>query len=475
MTAGKIWMTVFGAVLALFAFTLGVGGGALLWANSVARDADGFFTAPSKRFDTSTYAITSQSLADLHNEARGDWLPFDIGTARLEATSVGDKPIFIGVAEKRDVDAYLNGVAHDEVADLSGKSDAVMYEHHAGSTVPSAPSAQNFWVASATGAGVLDTRWDVGEGSWEIVAMNADGSPGFSLDAAAGLNTDVLFPTGFALLGIATMVASIATVLFVVAFRGQEATLPVKHHRTLRPATSPVHFRGNLDASLGRGRWLVKWFLVIPHLVVLVLLWCMFAIATVVAGSAVLVTSRYPQSLFEFNVGVMRWTWRVSFYAFILGTDRYPPFSIRADDAYPADLSVDFPEHLSQPLVLVKWWLLAIPHYLVVSLFGGGLTFWAFSFSNDQTQGIASVGLIGILALIAGFALLFGRGYPRSIFDFVMGMQRWSYRVLAYVALMTDAYPPFRLDAGELDPPEVPQSNPTVKPTPRPSAGVAPA
>jgi hypothetical protein len=476
MTAGKTWMIVLGAVLTLVSLCMGVAGGTLLWANAVGRDADGFFSTSSERFGTSTYAITSQSLADVHNDARGDWLPFDVGTARVEARGVGDKPLFIGVAEERDIDSYLSAVPHDEVADFSSDTDAVTYEHLAGSAVPAPPGSQNFWIASATGSGALDARWDFGEGSWEIVAMNADGSPGVALDAAAGLNTDVLFPTGFALLGFAAMIASIATVLFVVALRGREAALPVEHHRTIRPAVSPLHFRGNLDAPLGRGRWLVKWLLAIPHLIVLAVLWCILFLATVGAGMAVLFTGRYPRSLFEFNVGVMRWTWRVSFYAFMLGTDRYPPFSPRPDPTYPADLSVDYSDHLSQPLVLVKWWLLAIPHYLIVSLFGGGLTFGAFSFSDNSTQGIASVGLIGILALVAGFALLFGRGYPRSIFDFVMGMQRWSYRVFAYAALMTDAYPPFRLDTGEKDPPAVAESSPVPKPTtPRPSAGVAPA
>lgn len=199
----------------------------------------------------------------------------------------------------------------------------------------------------------------------------------------------------------------------------------------------------------------------------------LFAVVTVIAGIAILFTGRYPQSLFDFNVGVMRWTWRVTFYAFSLGTDRYPPFSLNPDTTYPADLGVDFPGRLSQPLVLVKWWLLAIPHYLIVSVFGGGLTWWAWSFADGRTQNAAGAGLVGLLALIAGVALLFGMGYPRSIFNFVMGMQRWNFRVLTYVALMTDVYPPFRLDTGEVDPPVVSGSAPTPSPKPNTSAGAA--
>jgi hypothetical protein len=87
--------------------------------------------------------------------------------------------------------------------------------------------------------------------------------------------------------------------------------------------------------------------------------------------------------------------------------------------------------------VLVKWWLLAIPHYLIVAVFLGG---WGVR--------LASVGLIALLAVIAMVINAFRHEYPRSIFDFVMGMNRWCYRVLAYAALMRDEYPPFRLDAG---------------------------
>ena len=114
---------------------------------------------------------------------------------------------------------------------------------------------------------------------------------------------------------------------------------------------------------------------------------------------------------------------------------------------YPARVEVEYPQALSRGLVLVKWWLLALPHYLVVAVFAGGA--WAgFNAANDQVAWSSGGGLIGLMVLIAGVVLLFTGRYPRSIFDFVMGMNRWVYRVAAYAALMTDAYPPFRLDMG---------------------------
>jgi hypothetical protein len=148
---------------------------------------------------------------------------------------------------------------------------------------------------------------------------------------------------------------------------------------------------------------------------------------------------------------VLRWSWRVAYYAYgALGTDRYPPFSLQDKPDYPAHLTVDYPEHLSRGLVLVKWWLLAIPHYLVVGLLLGGAGYAARGASEDPV--LWGGGLIGLLVLVAGIALLFTGRYPRALFDLVLGLNRWVLRVAGYAGLMTDQYPPFRLDQGADDP-----------------------
>jgi hypothetical protein len=227
----------------------------------------------------------------------------------------------------------------------------------------------------------------------------------------------------------------------------------------------PLQLTGELAPRLSRGLWLVKWLLAIPHFVVLVFLWVGFTLAGVIAFFAILFTGRYPRRLFDFNVGVLRWTWRVGFYSYsALGTDRYPPFTLQDAADYPAQLEVEYPESLSRGLVLVKWWLLALPHYLVVAVFTGGA--WASWSGAGGTWGNATgAGLIGLLVAFAGLALLFTGRYPKSLFDFVLGMNRWVFRVAAYTALMTDAYPPFRLDMGG-DEPTVGPLEPTVVPAP---------
>jgi hypothetical protein len=192
--------------------------------------------------------------------------------------------------------------------------------------------------------------------------------------------------------------------------------------------------------------------LVIPHYVVLAFLWVAFVVLSAAAMAAIVLTGRYPRAIFEFNVGVLRWTWRVQYYAVgAFGTDRYPPFTLADDPSYPAHLEVEYPRQLSRGLALVKWWLLAIPHYIIIGVFtGSGLwTAWRFGYHDG---GWGGSGLIGLLAVIAAVILLVTGRYPEQIYDFVLGMNRWVLRVAGYAGLMTDQYPPFRLDVGGRDP-----------------------
>ncbi|HEY4977319.1 MAG TPA: DUF4389 domain-containing protein [Gaiellaceae bacterium] len=205
----------------------------------------------------------------------------------------------------------------------------------------------------------------------------------------------------------------------------------------------PARLEGELAPELNRWLWLVKWFLLIPHYIVLVFLWIAFVLMSIVAFFAVLFKGRYPRGIFDFNVGVMRWSWRVAYYGYsALGTDEYPPFTLGPVPDYPATLEIDYQESRSRGWTMIKWWLLAIPQFVIVSIFAGGPG-W-------------ECGLIGVLVLIAAIVLLFRKRYPHEIFDLVMGLNRWVVRVLAFAALMRDEYPPFRLDTGAKEPASIP-------------------
>lgn len=203
----------------------------------------------------------------------------------------------------------------------------------------------------------------------------------------------------------------------------------------------PARLEGRLDEPLSRWLWLVKWLLLIPHIVILVFLFLGALAVTLAAFFVIPFTGRYPRGMFDYTVGVLRWGWRVCFYGYsALGTDKYPPFSLAPDDTYPATLEVDYPEHLSRGRSLVKW-LLIFPHGLVVgALFG----------TTMYVDGMAyrTPGLISVLVVITAVGLLFTGRYVTGVFPLVIGLNRWVLRATAYLFLLTDAYPPFRLDQG---------------------------
>lgn len=228
----------------------------------------------------------------------------------------------------------------------------------------------------------------------------------------------------------------------------------------MSPTAYPVVVRARFDQP-NRWLWLVKWLLLIPHYIVLVFLWLAFVIVTLIAFFAILFTRTYPRRLFYFNLGVLRWSWRVSYYGYsALATDRYPPFTLDDVADYPARLEVEYPGELNRWLPLVKW-LLAFPHYLIVSaLVGAGSTYVATSGDENEYARVSGPGLLLACVLISAVALLFVARYPAGLYDLVVGINRWTYRLVGYLAFMTDRYPPFRLDQGGEDPAAGPAEGP---------------
>jgi hypothetical protein len=431
-TFWRVAVVILGSILALTGVGMLVGGGAATVIHLTQRDDDGFLTSPTEQVSSDGYAVTTEGI---YLAGLDDWLVEQgVGRVRIRAES-RLRPVFVGIAREADLDRYLAATAHDELLEI----DPDRYRSRDGASPPTAPAQADIWVASAAGEGTQTVEWDARDGRWAVAVMNADGSRAVAADVSVGAKLAILPWIGGALLLLGVLGIAVGGGLIGIAARGHAGTTPAAPAEPVaaaEPGTYPVAVDGELDPGLSRWLWLVKWLLAIPHYVILAFLWIAFVVLTVIALVAVVATGRYPRSIFDFNVGVLRWTWRVGFYSYgALGTDRYPPFTLGETD-YPATLEVPYPEQLSRGKALVKWWLLAIPHYLVIAAFTGTYT----------TAEVQVPGLHSVLVLIAAVALLFTGRYLRDIFRLVVGINRWVFRVIAYAALMRDEYPPFRLE-----------------------------
>lgn len=478
-----VLILIIGSIFTFIAIGLLAGGSVLMWADRTQRDSTGYLTSGATRLSSSSYAIVATDI-NIALSAPGWPVAEDsLGNVRVRATpGSGGAPVFIGIASRSAVARYLNGAEWDQLTNLRLAPFSITTENHPGGA-PASPLAQSFWVAHASGSGTQTLTWKVASGQWAIVLMNAAATPVVSADVAVGATAPVLFGLSIGLLiggGIAILVA---VLLLVAGARllqsgstptaGASAAGWVPAPPPLPPSAGtlsyPMRIEGTPDSNPSRWLWLVKWVLLIPHFIVLIFLIPALVVLTIVAGIAIVFTGRYPRSIFDFNVGVMRWWWRVGYYGYsALGTDEYPPFSL-SPDGYPATLEVPYPERLSRGLVLVKW-LLAIPHYVVLALLLGGT---AVAVRDSVTYGVPYTGLITVLVVIAGFAMLFTKRYPRGIFDLLMGLNRWVYRVFTYVLLMRDEYPPFRLDLGGQEHPRTAESPVPGSPPPFTQPGVS--
>lgn len=432
--AWRVALVILGSILALTGIGMLVGGGVAGVVHLTQRDDDGFLTSPTEQIASDGYAVTAEGIDLADVDDGGDWL-VEQGVGRVRIRADGRLgPVFVGIAREADLDRYLATTAHDELREVRIGADR--YRSREGGAPPSAPADEDIWVASAAGAGRQTVEWEARDGNWAVAVMNADGSRAVAADVSVGAKLGVLpwIAGGLLLLGL--LGVAVGAGLIGIAVRGQAATTPVPVAEPAPTDAYPVVVQGELDPGLSRWLWLVKWLLAIPHYVILAFLWMAFLVLTVIALIAVVATGRYPRAIFDFNLGVLRWSWRVGFYSYsALGTDRYPPFTLGPAD-YPATLEIPYPEDLSRGKALVKWWLLALPHYLVIAVVTGAFT----------TADFQAPGLNAVLVFIAAIALLFTGRYPRDIFRLVVGINRWVLRVIAYAALMRDEYPPFRLE-----------------------------
>ena len=187
----------------------------------------------------------------------------------------------------------------------------------------------------------------------------------------------------------------------------------------------PIDLIGEYDERVNRFLWLIKWILLAPHFIILWFLYLPTIVTTPLSWLAVVILGRYPRFLWVYHTGLLRWVWRVGFYGYSAGnTDQYTPFSFESRDDFPADLEIEFPESSSRLTGFFRW-ILIIPHWIITAILAD---------------------IAGILVLFALIIVLFSGRYPEGMFNIIMGMNRWIYRVQAYGWLLVDEYPPFSFD-----------------------------
>jgi hypothetical protein len=215
----RIALFVVAGVLGLFSLGLLAGGAVLLWGDAQ-KDDQGFLSTDRERFATEGHALATENL-DIDTDGAGWILDRDrYGEIRLEASS--REPVFVGIARSRDVAAYLHGTPHELVTDVSYSPFRADLRRMPGDGRPGRPADRDFWVASASGPGTQAVTWDVEEGDWSVVVMNADASRGVDADVKAGAELPFLASLGWGTLVAGLVALVIAATLAVVGMRAPQ-------------------------------------------------------------------------------------------------------------------------------------------------------------------------------------------------------------------------------------------------------------
>jgi hypothetical protein len=175
----RVGVLIAAGVVCVLAVVLLAGGGWGLWKDRVDREG-GFVSIGTTELRSETYAISSELRGDGPGWLYGDTI---MGEARVRATSLSDRPLFIGVASTSDVSRYLDGVGHGVIEHLA---TGELSTTNAGGAPSSPPSEALNWAASAEGSGEQTLLWEPRGGDWSIVLMNTDASAGVAVKGDLG-------------------------------------------------------------------------------------------------------------------------------------------------------------------------------------------------------------------------------------------------------------------------------------------------
>jgi hypothetical protein len=214
----RIALTITGAIASLLAVALVAGGALALWGDSL-KDDDGYLKTDTERFHAGTRALATENLdVDLGD---ADWLAQsdDLGKLKVTAESREDNPLFVGIARTSDVEDYLGGAPYTTVDDVDVAPFSADYTRHGGQRHPVAPEHAGIWAASDQGTGRQAIDWEIADGDWSVVVMNADGSLGVDADISAGAEIRFLDELGWSAIGSGAFALVIGIGLIALAVR----------------------------------------------------------------------------------------------------------------------------------------------------------------------------------------------------------------------------------------------------------------
>jgi hypothetical protein len=219
-------------------------GAALLWADGEG-DRQGYLNTDSERFSSGGHALATENL-DVELDGPESLLDDGaLGKLRVRAESNDGKPVFVGIARTSEVEDYLRGSAHDVVTDVDFDPFDADYSARQGDREPAAPARQDFWAASAHGSGEQALTWDVDDGDWSVVVMNADGSRGVDADVRAGVRLGWLDEAA---------IVSLATGAVLLLIAGAVLALGVRRQRPEEPNPSaPRSLAGSASTTSSSG------------------------------------------------------------------------------------------------------------------------------------------------------------------------------------------------------------------------------
>jgi hypothetical protein len=241
MRTRRVIALVIAAMLAVPGIPLLAAGTALGIADMRATDTAGYVATTPSHLQSSTPAVVTPAMAVVVDANTPQWLLDRLATdIRLTVSGQPGATVFIGIARTNEVDVYLAGIAHDEFTTRTGEPTYRRVPPTGPTTPsPSVPADQTFWAAQAVGAGTLTLDWKVANGSWTVVVMNADGSPGVAADVTPSVRSDALGPLALILLTTGLLLTLLAVLTLFLAFRRRQ-TLSTPTSFGTRPPATPV-------------------------------------------------------------------------------------------------------------------------------------------------------------------------------------------------------------------------------------------